>query len=43
MEMVATSVECYLRRGFSSLQIGFGCVPAGGIGRYIVPRLWQER
>ncbi len=25
MEMVATSVECYLRRGFSSLQIGFGC------------------
>ena len=25
MEMVAPSVECYLRRGFNSLQIGFGC------------------
>lgn len=25
MEIVSPSVECYLRRGFNSLQIGFGC------------------
>ncbi len=25
LELVAPTVECYLRRGFSDLQIGFGC------------------
>lgn len=41
-DMVSPTVERYLKRGFSSLQIGFGCT-GGATDRFIAPSGWQKK